>query len=78
MYLLLGWVIQGTRNDFDLGYMKACKGFGLFTASWVVVGGASFVFLALMSLTSLRGLSPGGRSHRTLLVNVFFAALILL
>lgn len=26
------------RSDFDLGYMKACKGFGLFTTTWVVMG----------------------------------------
>lgn len=28
-------------SDFDLGYMNACKGFGLFTATWVVVGVAT-------------------------------------
>lgn len=26
------------RSDFDLGNMKACKGFGLFTTTWVVMG----------------------------------------
>lgn len=60
-------------SGFDLGYMKACKGFGLFTTTWVVVGVAHSIPLHPMAVPYLR--LTAGRSHRTFLVNVFFVHL---
>lgn len=61
------------RSDFDLGYMKACKGFGLFMTTWVVVGVACCILFLLHGFSYV--CLNCGRSHRTFLVNVFFVPL---
>lgn len=51
MQRLLSRVAGGdARSGFGLGYMNACKGFGLFMASWVVVGVAQSFSFALCGL----------------------------